>query len=83
VSRDCHDILEVTRTSSKFSRIALFHLFSYSLLDEVHKFHEHGTHVPQLESRVDELKKYIKRIMDEDEVDPRNEWAIKAHQLLV
>jgi hypothetical protein len=28
------------------------------------------------------LKKQIKGIMDNDEVDPRNEWNRKAHELL-
>jgi hypothetical protein len=38
--------------------------------------------VPQLEARVEELKKDIKDIMDNYEVDPRNEWNRKAHELL-
>ena len=52
------------------------------LLEETKHYHEQGTHVPQLECRVAELKKFIKNIMDNDEVDPRNEWTIKAHELL-
>ena len=51
-------------------------------MDEMKKYHEHGTHVPQIEARVAELKAFIRDIMDNDEVDPRNEWTIKAHQLL-
>ena len=46
------------------------------------KFHKDGTHVPQLELRMIELKNYLKDIIHNDEVDPNNEWAIKANQLL-
>jgi hypothetical protein len=51
-------------------------------MDEIKEHHEQGTRVPQLEIRAEELKVTIKHIMNEDEVDPRNEWNIKAHQLL-
>ena len=51
-------------------------------MDQAKKSHEQGTRVPQIEARIDELKKKIRSIMDEDEVDPTNEWTIKAHQLL-
>ena len=51
-------------------------------MDEVKRFDEEGKHVPELDKKVDNLKHFIKDIMDNDEVDPRNEWSIKAHQLL-
>ena len=51
-------------------------------MEEARLNHEKGTRVPQIEARIDELKAKIKQIMDEDEVDPRNEWTIKAHELL-
>jgi hypothetical protein len=54
----------------------------FSLLEEVDTYHKQGTHVPQLEYRVQELKMALKSIMDEYEVDPRNEWVIKAHHLV-
>lgn len=52
-------------------------------MEEVDKYHKAGTQVPQLEHRVTELKNLIRNIMDEEEVDPRNIWTIKAHELLV
>mmetsp|Transcript_20107 Transcript_20107/g.32449 ORF Transcript_20107/g.32449 Transcript_20107/m.32449 type:complete len:80 (-) Transcript_20107:76-315(-) len=52
------------------------------LLAEVDRYHKEGTHVPQLEYRVKELKHILRDIMDEYEVDPRNEWVVKAHQLV-
>lgn len=52
------------------------------LLPEMEHYHKQGMRVPQLEYRVNELKHQIKSVMDEYEVDPRNEWTIKAHELL-
>jgi hypothetical protein len=52
------------------------------VLDEVKRFHAKGEKVPQLENRVKELKDIIRDIVDNDEVDPRSEWTIKAHELL-
>ena len=54
----------------------------YRLKSEIDKFHHEGTHVPQLETRFSELKQQLKAIIHADEVDPRNEWAIKANELL-
>ena len=53
-----------------------------SLKEEVDKYHKEGTHVPQLEQRMVELKDFLKEVVHADEVDPNNEWAIKANQLL-
>ena len=39
------------------------------------KFHKDGTHVPQLELRMMELKDYLKDIIHNDEVDPNNREA--------
>jgi hypothetical protein len=52
------------------------------VLEEVKKYHAKGEKVPQLENRVKELKDFIRDIVDNDEVDPRSEWTIKAHELL-
>ena len=54
----------------------------YSLKEQVDKYHKEGTHVPQLEQRMIELKDFLKVVVHADEVDPNNEWAIKANQLL-
>jgi hypothetical protein len=52
------------------------------VLDEIKVYHEQGKRAPQLEIRANELKAFLLKIMNKDEVDPRNEWSIKAHQLL-
>ena len=54
----------------------------HRVLDEVKRFHDKGEKVPQLENRIKELKDIIRDIVDNDEVDPRSEWTVKAHELL-
>jgi hypothetical protein len=53
-----------------------------SLMSEQKKCQEQGTRAPQIDQRIVELKEYLRSIMDDYEVDPRNEWAIKAHHLV-
>jgi hypothetical protein len=54
----------------------------HRVLREVERFHANGEKVPQLENRIKELKDVIRDMVDEDEVDPRSEWTIKARELL-
>jgi hypothetical protein len=60
----------------------LFSFVIHRVLDEVDRFHSKGERVPQLENRVKELMDIIRDIVDNDEVDPRSEWTVKAHELL-
>jgi hypothetical protein len=64
-------------------RFCLFVCFViHRVLDEVNRFHGKGERVPQLENRVKELKDLIRDIVHNDEVNPKSEWTIKAHELL-
>jgi hypothetical protein len=51
-------------------------------MKEVRHHQAIGTHVLGLEHRVEDLKEQIRKIRDEDEIDPQSEWSIKAHQLV-
>mmetsp|Transcript_22049 Transcript_22049/g.61349 ORF Transcript_22049/g.61349 Transcript_22049/m.61349 type:complete len:80 (-) Transcript_22049:1421-1660(-) len=52
------------------------------LLDQERDLEQHGRRGPQLQMKIQSLKSAIKNIVNEDEVNPSNEWVIKAHELV-